>query len=670
MRRAAALTTACALLAGLTVLAAASPASADTDVETNLRCRTAIGGEFNLPMFMSGTAFEAGTSNVISSVLGGDPFDAELTARLLATETWLQGALITVYETFGVIPANPSTGEVTATIEDVTVPIPVPAGATGTTQTIVWDPGVIVIGTANPAFNPATYVPGAGAGNGLNQPMFAVPGGVSLPNPTPVTTTYDTSAVAADTDIEFEIDPSEPLVVGGANDGLINIPAAPVKMTVTLPGLFPLAFGCVTADEILDTNDPPGPPTPIPGGNPPFLTVTATAPPAPTADISDVTGQSVTDAARTGNVISFEGGNWTPVPVGGTQPTITAELCSLDLSSCDPGGLTGLSASIDDAGVISGSATVDSSATTGARVLLVTAGAEEDETPAEVLILAAPQIGAPTNAGVGAPILIEGTNWNPDGADPISTVVELRNSNGTLGNPLDDTVLQTIPVAVDGLGGFSTSANVPAGLDLIVAGDGDPFYPTPPLPGSMFAFSPFTVSANGCTVVNPVIGCSIEQTVLLTTVAGSLSMSQQTGIVDFGSLQLDGLAHVEAGAINEITVIDSTGSLNGWDVTATMTDLVTGSGVGNRRIPAANMEWTPSCDPIDANSDGIVDGDPTEVFSGSGPVAMHNTLGNTLCTAPVEGGGGTYTGNAALELLVPANVAAGSYSATISFLLI
>jgi len=99
-----------------------------------------------------------------------------------------------------------------------------------------------------------------------------------------------------------------------------------------------------------------------------------------------------------------------------------------------------------------------------------------------------------------------------------------------------------------------------------------------------------------------------------------------------------------------------------------MTDLVTDGGGGNKTIAASNMHWAPTCDPIDADGDGIVDGLGTDVASGDG-ATLDPTIGRTLCTAAPGGGGGTFTSNAALDLFVRANVAAGDYRATITFLL-
>jgi hypothetical protein len=272
-----------------------------------------------------------------------------------------------------------------------------------------------------------------------------------------------------------------------------------------------------------------------------------------------------------------------------------------------------------------------------------------------MLILGTPTISAPLNGGLGAPLTITGTNWNPSS---LSTMVMLVDGTQV-------PVAAAIPATVSSTGSFTVNTTVAAGMAFIAAVDVDPSYPAAPAPGSLFAASPFTVSANSCTA-NP--SCSIDQTVLFTTDPGTLAMSQDTGIVDLGNLQLDGRAHHIPGAINQITVVDATGSLNGWDLTATMTDLITNGGGGNKTIPAGNMQWAPACTPIDADLDGNLDGSAAEIVSG-GSSALDPVTARTLCDAAPGGGGGTFTGNAALDLFVPANVAAGDYQAKITFLL-
>lgn len=634
-----------AMLASLFALTIAAPPAAAAPVEVIADC-SAAGNPFQLPMTID-------ASSAPTSVLPGESFDVTFTPSVTLTEEWIQGALIIAPTVVG----SPVT-DIDVTAVRVRVPLPdgatnsIPAGGlnppypAGTVETS-WPEGTITVGVLNTG-----QVPGIPAYDPLlppsetNIPSFAT-GDFIFTAPAPITQTY-TATGAGGTDIDFLL---------GAH---------PLRIDLNVG--FPLPITCTgVATEVPDPSvDPqPDPPITIPYTQTAFLTVPIDEPPVPTANISSVTGQVVDDAARAGNVISFGGPNWS------SSTAISVELCDLAATTCSASEVTGVTASIDGSGVLSGTATVDSTATTGARLLRVSTDQLESDT-ADLLVLGTPTISAPSNAGEGAPIQITGTNWNPNSP---TTAVQFLNATG------DAVLAGPFLVTVSDTGSFSTTQTVVADMGVIAAGEGGLGYPQPPgpsTPGSLWAIQPgFQVSADECTVLGSTgwsengqasESCSIQQTVLLDVLPGALSMSQDGGIVDLGDLQLNGRAQVVPGAINEVTVVDATGALFGWDLTATMTDLTTGDGIGNRRIPAGNLEWTPGCDAIDADGDGIVDGDGGEVQSGPAG-ALDNTVASTLCTAPVGGGGGTFTGNASFDLLVPANVAAGDYQSTITILL-
>ncbi len=593
-----------------------------------LNC-SAAGNPFNLPVTMDGSAVPA-------SVLPGQSFDATISPEVTLTQDFIQGALITGYTIF----FTPITD---VNVTNVRVRVPVPSGSSGALTEFNWSEGTQTVGVANPDFDPGLPA------SETNIPSFATGDFVFTP-PSPITQTF-TATGAAGSDIEFEL---------GAD---------PLRIDLAI-GALPLPIICGSvATEIPDPSVDPqtDPPTTIPFNQTPFLTVPITAAPVPTADITSVTGQVVDNAARAGNEVAFGGPNWS------ASSAIDVELCDLAETACSAAGLSGVTAAIDGSGVLSGTATIDPAAGTGAQLLRVSTDQAESDTD-DLLILGAPTISAPGNAGEGAPIVITGTNWNPNSP---STAVQFLNATG-------DTVLAgPFVVTVDSTGAFSTTQTVVADTGIIAAGEGGLGYPQPPgpaTPGSLFAIQTgFQVSSDECTVPGSELwstggptgqSCSIQQTILLDVLPGTLSMSQAGGIVDLGDIQLTGTSQFVSGAINEVTVVDATGSLFGWDLSATMTDLENGLGGGSNVIPASDMEWTPSCDPIDASvpPDGILDGNPAEVISG--PVAdLDNTVGATLCTAAPGGGGGTFAGNADLNLFVGASTAAGSYQATMTLLL-
>src|SRR6478735_11016129 len=95
----------------------------------------------------------------------------------------------------------------------------------------------------------------------------------------------------------------------------------------------------------------------------------------PTATISAISNQVVTDYARKGDVVSFGVTNFAP-------GTATAEICSTSGTACDAGSTT-LTVAGDGTG--SGTVTLAASPTTGPRALKVTSGGDTSLTPITVL---------------------------------------------------------------------------------------------------------------------------------------------------------------------------------------------------------------------------------------------------------------------------------------------
>lgn len=409
-----------------------------------------------------------------------------------------------------------------------------------------------------------------------------------------------------------------------------------------------------------------------------FGDVVVTALPIPTASVSGVIqngqpAQFVTNAARAGNTLVFGGPNWTP-----SATVDSVELCDASGTTCDATGLTSVSASIDTNGVLTGTAVVDASATQGAgRTLKVTAGTEEDFR-ATLLILGAPTLTLGATSGPANGVVnFSGTNWNPlsGGVTGSTFAVAVDASQNVLAGP--------IPVVVNASGGLSGSITTPDGTAAISVGDFNPAYPQPPSPlnpGAIAAFSLFSINQNEqvCGSTSPLVGCTLDQSLYLNIEAGDFAWSQDTPFIVLNStttgnacaepnqttcfgMQLDGTNQTVTGSINEVTIIDARGAGAGWDVTATMTDLVTGAAGVNEVIPATAVTLTPACQVL---AGGPPAGNAAVNTGAAG--TLDNTTALGLCDADPTEGGGTFTVNGDLSLVVPASINAGLYQATLT----
>ncbi|WP_421119599.1 hypothetical protein ACE2AJ_19880 [Aquihabitans daechungensis] len=394
-------------------------------------------------------------------------------------------------------------------------------------------------------------------------------------------------------------------------------------------------------DETVDPGPPPtttyGPgytaPDPA-NGDGGFGDVEVTALPIPTATVSSVTqdsgagmlpAQFVTSAARAGNSINFGGGNWTP-----SATVDSVELCDSSGASCDPAGLSGVSAAIDGTGVLSGTAVVTSTATTGAgRTLKVTAGSEEDHR-ATLLILGAPSLDLSSGSGpAGGVVNFTGSNWNPlsGGVSGSTFAAPVTLAGAPLAAPT--------PVVINATGGLSGSVTTPAGTQAVSVFDGNPAYPQPPGPstaGSIYGVQLFSINQNAqnCGSGSPLTGCTLDQSLYLNVEPGDFTWSQDTPFIVLNStttgngcaepdqttcigMTLDGTTQTVTGSINEITVIDARGAGAPWDISATMTDLVTGAAGANEVLPASSMTLTPTCTVVD----GALSGGTAAVTTGA-----------------------------------------------------
>jgi hypothetical protein len=230
-----------------------------------------------------------------------------------------------------------------------------------------------------------------------------------------------------------------------------------------------------------------------------------------------------------------------------------------------------------------------------------------------------------------------------------------------------------------------------------------------------------SVLANQCNATTT--SCNLQEIVVVPVVGTTMTMDKVPGFVQLTPVALNGQAQVTTGAISAITVTNARGTAAGWSVTAYATDLGTASSpkfsplpgvtvalcssagagpfvavpavtgpIGSDRncIPGDNLGWTPAAviahSPIPGDVAKVVAGPASATGVGTQSdaqawlarlIAASNTkdpgvgvdglggLGasvNTLCSAPVNQSGGTFTCTASLYLGVPASAGAGIYT--------
>lgn len=231
-----------------------------------------------------------------------------------------------------------------------------------------------------------------------------------------------------------------------------------------------------------------------------------------------------------------------------------------------------------------------------------------------------------------------------------------------------------------------------------------------------------SVLANQCAATTA--SCSLTEIVVLPVTGASMTMDKVPGLVVMSPITLNGQEQVSSGSLQTITVTNRRGTADGWSVTAYATDLGTaaaptftplpgvtvplcslaGAGPfaanpalaatikGDRNcIPGDNLGWTPAAaiahNPIPGDV-AKVNAGPSMATSSADWLAQLVAAGNakdpgvgvdglggllgskTLCSAPVNQSGGTFTCNAALYLGVPASAGAGTYTGGIVLTLI
>jgi hypothetical protein len=223
-----------------------------------------------------------------------------------------------------------------------------------------------------------------------------------------------------------------------------------------------------------------------------------------------------------------------------------------------------------------------------------------------------------------------------------------------------------------------------------------------------------TILANQCDAT--ATKCDLTQIVVQPVIGATMTLDKVAGVVVMSPVVLNGREQVSTGALNTLTVTNARGSAAAWSVTAYATDIGAAGGptftplpgvtvplcsnagagpfvanpdlaktIASDRlcIPGDNLGWNPAA----GIAHNEIPGDVAQVVAGTASAAdsaawlaalvtasnaadpavgvdgLGGLLGaKTLCSAPVNHSGGTFTCNAALYLGVPASAGAGQYT--------
>jgi hypothetical protein len=327
-------------------------------------------------------------------------------------------------------------------------------------------------------------------------------------------------------------------------------------------------------------------------------------------------------SAFSGDKVALSGSNFTP---GGT-PSVS--LCTA--TSCTTSAFSANSLKIDGAGKLTGDATLATAGlTTGDYTVQVTDGPKTATTPLHVehhVTTGNRKIAVSPNKGpVGTVVSVSGEDFNAHMTIRIDEVDANQVPLTVTKNVKANAAGRLLPTAYT-----ITNANT---AFIRVRESTVPVY------------APFTVGT-----ADP----QVTQTASGEVIAGKLSMSQAGTAIDFGSVTINGTEQKMNGKLNQVTVGDYRGGKLGWSLTATMSDMASGTSV----IPAGNISWTPVCTP-EAGSLGTVKAGSPGAFGGAGI---------SLCsTEPVATGtGGTFQANADMVLTTPKFPAPGAYTGTLT----
>lgn len=153
----------------------------------------------------------------------------------------------------------------------------------------------------------------------------------------------------------------------------------------------------------------------------------------------------------------------------------------------------------------------------------------------------------------------------------------------------------------------------------------------------------------------PVGAATGDTTVQITLVGGALSISVPANASASGPVTP--LAAIEV-ALGQTTVNDTRGSLLGWSVTASATDLAGVGGIAGATVAKTQMTWATGA--VGAVGGSILTG----VAAGGG--GQFGAVPVPVAVAALGAGGGSYTYSPTIVLTVPSGAKAGVYTTTIT----
>jgi hypothetical protein len=590
-------------VAGLSLLTASSAEAATSNNTQDYSCDTVV------------------TSN--SDPLGPPAFESydvinNFTMTLNAPNSVIPGDDITVTGTYSPAQLNgPTNLSAFVASQNISVSYDVNGGASTVLQ-----------GAEGAATAPATILPS----NGTNGPQ-------SLPNPDPGAVTIDTT--------------------GTVDGDAVNILPAAHELNYTSSSL-----GGVTGQTICTVV--------APGAN--ALTVDIIN--AASADVTAVAGQTNPDYARAGQVATLSGSSW----AASNGEDLTAQFCDNLGAACGAAATDTLDVT---AGALSGTVTVPvSGAGTGARTIKVTApvSGQSVDIPINLLGTRTASI-SPTQGSTLTEVDVTVSNFDT-GQDFIAFGgSEVQSFGGAFGVSVITVAtgdVSAAPVAASSTGTGTNSVIINSASTIAVSA-----YQGTSLPGVFTPASPaasigpntpsnFTFGVNSCTVdADPAPGeesCYVLQFINMTVNGGVLTLSQLDGSIAMTDVTLDGSENTSTGAINQLTINDARGTDAGWSITGSVTDFEhTTSSTGNVVIPNTNLSWTPACDAANVETTGtaLPAAAASFVAAAESPAGSGADAAAALCSVAPNEGGGIWTADAGLSLIVPPSVKAGDYQATL-----
>lgn len=362
------------------------------------------------------------------------------------------------------------------------------------------------------------------------------------------------------------------------------------------------------------------------------------------ASITDVNGS--TRAVKPGtSVIQLTGSNWRP------SQTIKTELCDDTGQNCSTSILTGAIRTASSGGGFDSTAqtlSLIATATSGARILRLSDGLiDVVDVPLEVLgtraMTATPQV-----VGLNSETTLNGQSFTP----LASVVISQWKNNARSGAQM--------VVTSDAYGKFSLKMRyTDITVTAFAAAERNSADQSEIL--STRVITPVTFSAAQCQTFGAT-GCDLSQTVAFDIPNNGLKISQSSNTPAAASANIETARSVKL-KLRDITLSDRRGSLTGWSVNATISNLIN---TRNTRysIPAPDITVNPKCTPVSETA-----GRATEISANS-ERNLSTTQAVSLCNARPGGGGGVFTIEAELHIALLGSVLFGTYSGVITMVVL